>query len=570
MDVALGGLESFELTGARCASMRGQIPYRPLGSADVAAPPSAESQPQLLQYGRTLWRRKWTILVVTLLAAGAAFGFSEAETPVYSSTASVLLQSSASSQVIGNGANVVINPADEIQLIESPGVASLVRKKIGSAPPISAASVTGTDVITITASSRHAVDAARIANAYANAYVQYRQTSAVDSLLGAAQTTQARVTAVQAQITKLNASIASAPPSQKAAVTATVTPEITALQQQVSVLLQQVSTLQSDASLSASGAQVVGPAVPPSSPSSPRKLRNDLVGLGGGLILGIALAFVREALDDSIVTKEDLDRAQPGLPVLGEIPLSGATKGSVIDLISASRPHSLGAEAYRSLRTSVQFLCLDRSIRTLQLTSPRTTEGKTTTISNLAIALVGAGLSVIAVDCDLRRPRLHEPFGLSADVGFTSVLLDQVPLEAALRQVSGHEGLRILASGKRPPNPSELLSTQRARDVLHQASELADLVLIDSPPTLPVTDAVALAPAVDAVILVVSSGSTTAKDVARSLEILGQVDAPVVGAVLNGISQGNQYGYRYRYGGYSYGPPVSEAKAERGPLHKAK
>jgi capsular exopolysaccharide synthesis family protein len=231
-----------------------------------------------------------------------------------------------------------------------------------------------------------------------------------------------------------------------------------------------------------------------------------------------------------------------------------STRGSNSkDLVAATRPHSFAAEAYRSLRTSIQFLALDQPVRLLQITSPRTAEGKTTTVANLAITLAAAGQKVIAVDCDLRRSRLHEVFGMSNKVGFTSVLMGEIPLSVALQRVEGSEGLFLLASGQRPPNPAELLSSARNKDVFSALGNLADIVLVDSPPVLPVTDASLISTQVDATLVVVSAGLTTAKDLARALETLGQVDAPVTGAVLNTVPVNAGYRYRYRYQ-YSYSP----------------
>jgi non-specific protein-tyrosine kinase len=222
---------------------------------------------------------------------------------------------------------------------------------------------------------------------------------------------------------------------------------------------------------------------------------------------------------------------------------SGETKG----LVARTRPHSYAAEAYRSLRTSVQFLALDQPVRILQVTSPRTSEGKTTTVANLAVTLAAAGQRVIVADCDLRRPRQHDMFGLSNRVGFTSVLLGESPMSEALQAVPDYPDLSVLASGERPPNPAELLASPRVKEVFGAMARLADVVLVDTPPVLPVTDAVLVSGRVDATVIVVSAGLTSAKDLSRALEVLGQVDAPVTGAVLNSVAVNAGYRFRYRY-----------------------
>jgi capsular exopolysaccharide synthesis family protein len=207
------------------------------------------------------------------------------------------------------------------------------------------------------------------------------------------------------------------------------------------------------------------------------------------------------------------------------------------------------AEAYRSLRTSIQFLSLDRSIKSIQFTSPGASEGKTTTLANVAVAIAQAGQRVVVVCCDLRRPRLHEFFNMSNQVGFTSVLLGDATLREALQPVPGLEGLQILASGQIPPNPSELLSSARTAELLSTLADYADIVLIDSPPVLPVTDAVVLAGQVDATVLVAAAGRSTQSHVSRALEVLGRVEAPIAGLVLNRASESVSFSYyRYAYG----------------------
>jgi capsular exopolysaccharide synthesis family protein len=170
---------------------------------------------------------------------------------------------------------------------------------------------------------------------------------------------------------------------------------------------------------------------------------------------------------------------------------------------------------------------------------------------------------VIVACCDLRRPRLHEFFGLDNTVGFTSVLLGDIPLSAALQDVAGRPGLRVLASGPLPPNPAELLASRRATEVLTALRAQAHMVLVDSPPVLPVTDAAVLSSRVDATLVVATAGLTTKRELVRTLEVLGQVDAPVAGVVLNGVGGEGSYGYRYGYGYryYRYERPAEEKGA---------
>lgn len=177
-------------------------------------------------------------------------------------------------------------------------------------------------------------------------------------------------------------------------------------------------------------------------------------------------------------------------------------------------------------------------------------EGKTTTLVNLAVAFAASGMRTVVVDCDLRRPRIHEFFNMDNNVGFTSVLLGNVAMPKALQPVPGQDRLLVLTSGPLPPNPSELLTSQRTTDLLGSLSAQADVVLVDSPPTLPVTDALVLSQRVDSTVVIATAGKTTQKAAAHAIGMLRQVNAPVAGAVLNGVTPDSGYA-SYSYGYYS-------------------
>jgi non-specific protein-tyrosine kinase len=211
-----------------------------------------------------------------------------------------------------------------------------------------------------------------------------------------------------------------------------------------------------------------------------------------------------------------------------------AKQNGVVPPVSLVQPRSPIAEAYRTLRTSIQFSSLDNPIRTLLVTSASPGDGKSTTLANLAIVTAEAGYRVIAVDCDLRRPTLHRIFGLSNERGLTSVILDEHLAEFPLQE-TGVQGLQLLASGPLPPNPSELLGSQRMARVIAQLKEMADLVLFDSPPVVVVTDAAVLAARLDGVVLVVSAGRTRRDMARRAKAQIEKVNARLLGVVLNNV-----------------------------------
>ncbi len=500
----------------------------------MAPPEASESEPELRDYLVVLRRRKGVIFAAVALTVLAALVVSFLQTPVYRGTAEILLQTRGTDSLFNNMPVRLVDPTravqTEIRILRSEPVRAAVREKLGSAPAVSANGVGQTDVIQVSAEHTQPGSAAEIANAYATSYIDFRRKQAVDDTLAASQEIQAKIADLQREIDQ-------APADRRE----------TLLEAQA-VFSQKLDQLQVDSALKTGGAQLVTPAAVPSSPVKPRPLRNAMLALVLGLLLGVGLAFLVDYLDDSVKTKEDFNRVAPDVPVIGLIPAlsSWRSKGDAV-LVSVSDPTSAAAEAYRTLRTGVQFTRLDRPMRTLQVTSANATEGKTTTLANLAVALARAGERVVVVCCDLRRPRVHEFFGLTNEVGFTSVLLGKKPLSGALQEVPGQPRLQLLASGPLPPNPSELLSSKRTVEVLTSLQGDTDIVLLDCPPVLPVTDALVLSGRVDATLLVAVAGATARAEVARTVELLRQVDAPLVGAVLNGVTDEGSYGYGYQY-----------------------
>jgi capsular exopolysaccharide synthesis family protein len=319
--------------------------------------------------------------------------------------------------------------------------------------------------------------------------------------------------------------------------------------------------MQVDSSGETSGLVLVTPAQAPTSPSSPKPTEDGLLGLIAGLVLGLAAAFLRESLDDAVASKETAEEFG-GATVLAAVPMVNSWKKRDRPLVvSLARPMSPAAEAYRSLRTSLQFARQERDLRTILVTSPAAAEGKTSTLSNLGAMFAQAGQRVVLVSCDLRKPRLGQFFGVDEHEGLTTAILGERPVEDLVQAVPGDDNLWLLGSGQMPPNPAELLNGRRIQEVFSTLRGLFDLVLIDSPPVLPVTDAVVLAKDADATVLVVAAGQTSRGDLQRAAEKLAQVNARVVGLVLNEASRqgaGYGYGYQYGYGGtyVSDQPPV--------------
>lgn len=315
-------------------------------------------------------------------------------------------------------------------------------------------------------------------------------------------------------------------------------------------------------------ATVVERAVVPSEPSSPD--RAPWLVLGGlvGLLLGLALAAARQVSDRSVRTPAELEQIA-GAPVLGAV----AYDRTVVQtpLITSLGTHHPRFEAVRILRTNLQFLDIDRDHKVITVTSSVPGEGKSTTATNLAIALAQTGSRVALVEGDLRRPRVSEYLGIEKTVGLTTVLVGRVGLDTAL-QSAGTPGLEVLTSGALPPNPSEILQTNAMKALVSELRQRFDVVLIDAPPLLPVTDASLLASISDGAILVVRHGETGREEVRSATGRLESVGARLLGTVLSmaPAKELSRHGYGY---GYGYGPEYFQrttATRSRGGARKGK
>jgi succinoglycan biosynthesis transport protein ExoP len=243
-------------------------------------------------------------------------------------------------------------------------------------------------------------------------------------------------------------------------------------------------------------------------------------------------------------------------------------------VVVVTDPTSPAAESYRSLRTSLQFARQEGQFRTIVVTSPGVSEGKTATLANLGVVFAQAGERVVLVSCDLRRPRIGSFFEIDEQDGLTSVLIGQRTLQQVLLPVPGHDRLTLLPAGPIPPNPAELLDSDRAAEVFASLRERFDLVLIDSPPVLPVTDAAILSRHADATLMLAAAGQTRRGDLHRAVEKLDQVGATILGLVLNKVSRqtGRSYGYGYGYGYKPYQAqpsPVTTATVHQNGSSKA-
>lgn len=532
--------------------------------------------PKLQDYFAVLRRRRRVLVVSVLVAVAVALAISLIQTPEYRAESELLLRRTASEELLVDEVGQVRSSTDserelnnEIRLIESRAVRDAVAEAYDG--PLDVDDVTAgapasetNDVLDISMTAADPDDAAELVNLYAETYIAERQERQVADLLATGEEIQSRLDGLREQIAEvsrplddINARIASTPADspqraeledQRQSVLGQVLPQLAPLQSRESSFRGQLEQLEVTQDLTrAGGVEVLTPAEEPSTPVSPNTVGNVVIGGMIGLLGGIALAFAVEYLDDSVGSKDEAEKIT-GLATLGVIP-----KGTNVsaDLVSVAEPTSPAAEAYRSLRTSVKFLALDTTVKTILVTSAAASEGKTVTAANLASVLAQRGDQVLLIGGDLRRPRVHELFGSPQSPGLTTVLVGDAPTESITYGVEEVPGLYVMPPGPTPPNPAELLDSGRARDLFASLRDRFDTVIIDAPPVLPVTDAQVLATSADAVLLVVAFRETSKRGLARSIELLAQVEAPLVGIVLNLVPTHEGYaGQPYRYETY--------------------
>jgi capsular exopolysaccharide synthesis family protein len=328
-------------------------------------------------------------------------------------------------------------------------------------------------------------------------------------------------------------------------------------------LLQKMKEAGVSAGLKSNNFRIVDSARPPLAPIEPNVPRNLMFAVVLGSALGVGLAFLLEGLDNTVRTTEQA-RMVSGLASLGMIPLGSksaregpnpkrlviASSKEAVELVTQVRPQSQMAESYRALRTSLLLSNLGSPPKVIMVTSALPQEGKSTTSINAAVVLAQKGVRVLLIDADLRRPSVHKTLGMGPRSGLSNVLTGSTTLDQAITHSPILPNLFVLPAGTPPPNPAELLASANMRDVLAELRGQYDHIVIDTPPSLSVTDAVVLSPRADAVLLVIRSGQTTKQALRRSRDILMQVNAKVVGVLLNAVDLSSpDYYYYYEYQG---------------------
>lgn len=515
---------------------------------------------ELRDYFNVLRARKWVILQAVVIVTLTAFVASYIQPKEYQGEAHVLVQETDQASAIFGEMIPELSSQPERSLETQVQIMSLRplaenairRLDLGMTPEqlLSKADVSAvgqTNIVTIKVTDTDAKRAADIANALAEEYVSWSREVKRESLKAASEEVDNRLQLAKQDILELGRKINEQGKSDELAA------ELQIATGAYTTLAEKLEQLRINEQLEVGSGRVVSSAVVNASPVAPKPMRNAALGFAVGLAFGLGMAFLYEYLDNTIKSTEEAE-ALLEAPVLGHIPGEKFDKGEKRRLTIVEKPGSPAAEAYRVLRNSLEFVNFEHDIKTLLVTSAAPGEGKSTVAANLAAAIAQAGLKVVLLTCDFRRPTTEQFFGVNNLVGLSDVLLGRNSLKSAL-QKPGDEQLLILTSGRMPPNPSELLGSTKMQELVRSLEEWADMVIIDTPPLLAVADPAAVARWADGVLIVTRGGSSTRDAVKKARELLEKVGAKIIGSVVWGLEPGvggAAYGYGYGYAGYYY------------------
>jgi succinoglycan biosynthesis transport protein ExoP len=532
------------------------------GGGGGRLPDAARQDFTIRDYARLLLRRKWVVLATVLLVPSLAVGFALRQESLYQSSAKVLLKQGnlaatlSGVQDFSYWADPNRTAETQIELAQTPAIATRVLKaaRVESRDPnslLGSLSITpspNADILNFTVTDRDPALARRLVNAYAREYTRYRRRLDTASLNQAVQDLSRRATELQA--------------SGQGAYARTLFGRA-----------EQLRTLMAVENANAVVARSADVAVK----VQPRPKRYGIIGLAFGLMLAFAFAFIRDALDTRVRSAEEIAH-RLGIPLLARLPEPSKQLQKANAIAMLEKPFSVEAEAFRVLRTNLEFANIERQARSILITSALEAEGKSTTAANLAVAAALVGRRVVLVDLDLRRPFIDRFFRLQGKPGLTTVVLGHATLEDATARITivagerdgapsegnGHAPvagvLDVLPSGPIPPNAGEFVGTGPVLRLLHELTHRYDLVIIDSPPLLHVGDALTLSSKVEGVVVVTRLPNVRRPILKELKRVLASAPNAKLGFVLAGADLEEGYGY-----GYYYSSPYASRQGEPSP-----
>jgi non-specific protein-tyrosine kinase len=526
--------------------------------------------------------RKWLWLVIlcAALAGAAAFFFSRQQTPIYQSTATVFINQARSSTGASDYTDIITSERiartyaamlqdwptlDQAAIaLGYPGGIAELRQTF--ALGVTVTPVRDTQLVRVSVESSHPEVAAGVANILPEVFMQMNRARQQQRFADTRQDLQTELASTEAELEQTRLALIQLADTEENKNERDRLERLAARYQTTyNNLTNSLENLRLAEAQTTDNIVLTTPAQPSDSPIRPRVLYNALLALIVGVLFGLGIAFLIEYLDDTVKTPDHV-RDLTGLATLGTVVfLDGASPDE--RMVARMAPKSQGAEAYRVLRTNLQFSALDKPLATLLCTSAEPGEGKSTTVANLAFAMAQADKRVILVDADLRRPSQHKILRLPNSVGLSTALLDRGRDPAVYLQDTEVANLRVMTTGPIPPNPAEMLNSARMHEMIEILKREADVVLFDTPPVLAVADTSILASQVDGTLLVVWAGKTRGEMLTQATERLLSLGVAPLGVVLNKLTQRRG---SYYYNSYYYYASREGEDGEGGATRKAR
>ncbi len=504
----------------------------------------------LRKYLHLLLRWWWLVILIGLVTGGLGYIISKYMTPYYSATSTVLVNESPGTQTTDYSSVMMSERLAKTyaELMVKGSVLQQVIKELNLtyseddlAEMVEVKSIINTQLIEITVETPDPNLSANIANMIIGVFARQIEDIQSSRFSESKLSLQTQLADLETQIADIETQIDRVVDQDDRKKLEDKADQYRTVYANLLLSFEQVRLAEAK---SVSSVVQVEAAFPNPEPVRPRTMINTIVAalLGGLLVIGVI--FMREAFDDTI-RSTDLIVRDYHLPILGTIVRHNHKKEG--SLIALEEPRSPIVEAYRAIRTSINYASVDKPLKTFMITSMDPGEGKTTTLGNLAIVFAQTGKKVLVVDCDLRRPSLHRVFGCQNSFGLSNLLAQpsEIPLEQVM-QSTKTENLHVLSSGPLPPNPAEWLGSKKMKKILEKLTDYADIVIIDTPPSLAVTDATVLAPQTDGVVLIVRAGQTRKDALKETVEQMRSANANIIGVVLNDLDiKHSSYAYRY-------------------------
>ncbi len=520
---------------------------------------------ELKRYFGVLIRWVWLVFLGAIIAGGAAYFISKSMTPIYSASSRYLIDEAPGSGSSNEYSQLLTEQKLAQTYVEIATARPVIEETIirlglpysvnNLRNMVSVRAPADTQILIVTVEDPDPQRAANIANTVGEVFIDLNQARESLRYAEPINTWQARMDSIAvdiADIERAMSDLGEAESAEQLAILARLQTDLNEAQIRYTDAFNSLNELQQDQAKESSNIVPIESAKASTIPISPRTMTNTILAVFAGIFAAVGFVFLIEYLDDTVKNQEQV-LSDTGLSSLGAIAQIKANEPGD-SIVAYTRPRDPLSEAYRVLRTNLGFSSIDGELRSIVVTSGSPGEGKSTTVANLAVVMAQAGKRVIVVDSDLRRPVQHKILAVGNNRGLTTALLDsETPVTFHLQNTK-IRGLRVLSSGPIPPNPAEILSSQRMGQLIEELKEEADILVFDTPPVLTVTDAAVLAPKTDGTLFVVHVGKTRRDTLSQAVERIRKTNSQPLGVVLNRIkpSHGSYYYYQY-YNTYTRG-----------------